>query len=262
MNREDTLLIRELSERVSKLEAGPSSPWSEPTPKRKGKSYADIASTPPTSTENPFGTLGKRPVDRRSARIVSGEELARVLLGVPRKPGKISAVYTASIKAMPVSNLKKILKQQCGVQGRNILNIDFIGKSLTEFHVFSDYEEEFKKILQDKIPNMTFIEMDPLCPDSFKDEAILDRVTLAATKYAQRLEKRVTSSPSMAHRTFLRAELARASLQGSTKVFVGKGGSDAMPLKGGNEEMEVDPEPRNTEDAMQDDTVEPPTPNQ
>ena len=186
------------------------------------KSFAEIAAECPKqqtteakdkSNKNSFEVLGKRTASWKQSRMINGEDLEKILLGIPRKAGAISAVYTAGIKAMPVGKLKGILKTQCGIHLRNVPNIDFIGKSLTEFHVYSDYVDEFKKLITSKIPSMSFVDADPLCPSMFKDEAILDKVTEAARRYARRLEKRIVASPSMSHKRFLKSELERAKAQ-------------------------------------------------
>ena len=119
-------------------------------------------------------------------------------------------MYAAGIKAQKVSNLKRLLREQCGVFLRNIPHIDFIGKSVTEFHLFSDYADTFKRKLEGACKTIHFIDVDPLEPTLLRKTELEGNTTMAATKYLNRLERRFSTSPSSVHKDFLGEEINRA----------------------------------------------------
>jgi hypothetical protein len=147
------------------------------------------------------------------ARKLTPEQLGRVLKGLsPNPPRTINAVFAVGITAQKIGKLKKLLKEQCEVSLRNILHIDFIGKSVTEFHVYSDYAENFKRQLTAASPSISFLDIDPLDTALLRNDAAEDKVSRAAELYARRLERRLSTTPSKGHKVFLRQELARARL--------------------------------------------------
>lgn len=127
-------------------------------------------------------------------------------------------MFALGITAQKIGNLKKILKEQCEISLRNILHIDFIGKSVTEFHVYSDYAENFKRQLTAACPSISFVDIDPLDTALLKNDAAEDKVSRAAELYTKRLERRLSTTPSKGHKIFLRQELARAKLAATAKM--------------------------------------------
>lgn len=153
-----------------------------------------------------------RPSEGQPKKKLTDEELSRALLGLnPSPPRSITAVYATGIKSQKYSRLKTLLTDQLGVTLRNVLWIDFIGRSVAEFHVFGDYVETFKELLG-RVPSVKFIPIDPLSGDLFKNnEAAEQRSARAAEKYAEKLARRLQSARSSEHRRFLQAEMQRAT---------------------------------------------------
>ena len=54
------------------------------------------------------------------------------------------AVYVRGIHAQQIRGLKRLIKENCGISMRNILEIGFIVRKRTEFHLYEDYAAEFK----------------------------------------------------------------------------------------------------------------------
>lgn len=192
--------------------------WTEVKPKRSNHpsapvkcSYAAVAAS--MELKQVVTKVGPKPTQSPTppaVRKLAAEELSRVFQGMaPRAPRPINAVYATGIRAQKVSRLKGILKDQCGVTLRNVLNIDFIGKSVTEFHVFSDYVPRFKELVG-ACSTIHFLDIDPLDTALLRNPAVEDKTARAAAMYAQRLERRLQNSPSASHKRFLRTELARA----------------------------------------------------
>jgi hypothetical protein len=167
------------------------------------------------SSKPSFADLVKQgpfPKPMPKPRKLSPDELGRVFQGLaPKPPRNINAVYVTGIKAQKITHLKSILKTQCDVSLRNILSIDFIGKSVTEFHIYSDYIGEFKRLLTAACPTVKFVELDPLDTALLKNVAAEDRAARACAMYSKRLERRLKASPISAHRRFLRNELERVA---------------------------------------------------
>ena len=59
-------------------------------------------------------------------------------------PRRIMAVSVRGIHAQQIRGLKRLLKENCGISMRNILEISFIGRKRTEFHLYEGYAAEFK----------------------------------------------------------------------------------------------------------------------
>jgi hypothetical protein len=166
-------------------------------PKPKAKNLAQ-GTNPPRRTEQP----GRR---------LTPEQLGRVFKGLsPNPPRAINAVFAVGITAQKIGKLKKLLKDQCQVSLRNILHIDFIGKSVTEFHIYSDYIPTFKSLMTAACPTISFVEVDPLDTALLRNDAAEDKVSRAIELYTKRLERRLSTTPSKGHKNFLRQELARA----------------------------------------------------
>jgi hypothetical protein len=172
-------------------------------------SFADVVTQGPS----PKPAEPKPPRDEsKQVKKLSPEELSRVLLGLSPKPPRvrnINAVFATGIRAQKIRSLKTILKEQCNVALRNILSIDFIGRSVTEFHIFSDYIPEFKNLMKMNCPTIEFLDLDPLDTALLKNVAAEERAGRAVALYTKRLTRRLKTSPSKAHQHFLRGELDR-----------------------------------------------------
>jgi hypothetical protein len=141
-------------------------------------------------------------------------ELQRVLAGLSSKPARpITAVYTVGMRANRLSMIKRILAGNCGLSLSQIPNISFIGKAIGEFHVYVDYVETFKEKVQQTLPSVSFVDLDPLDPDLIKDDSVLDKIKAAGQKLLARLQKRKEESPIPSHRRFLGEEIERARSQ-------------------------------------------------
>lgn len=167
---------------------------------------AVAAATAPKS--GPGETRGSQ-----GARKLSPEELSRAFQGKPAKaPREVVAVHARGIHAQQVRGLKKLLKENCGISMRNLLEISFIGKKRTEFHVYMDYAAEFKGRILASCPDVEFDEnLDPLDDSLLEHTVAEDRILEAAKRYHQRLSRRVTETPVTAHRKFLETGMSRAS---------------------------------------------------
>ena len=176
-----------------------------PLPKPNGPiSFAQVVEKGPKPQD--IGKTAEKP-----AKKLTQEQLGRVFKGLsPNPPRSINAVYAVGISAQKIGKLKTILKEQCQVSLRNVLHIDFIGKSVTEFHVYSDYADKMKSLMIAACPTISFIDVDPLDTALLRNDASEDRVRRAAELYTKRLERRLSTTPSQGHRNFLRQELARA----------------------------------------------------
>jgi hypothetical protein len=100
-----------------------------------------------------------------------------------------------------------------GIRIKNILHIDFIGKSITEIHLYEDYIEEFKKIMLSKPTlKISFINLDPLDHSLLKKKLSDNKIRLAAEMYLKRLNKRLATTPFTAHKKWLKSEIERATV--------------------------------------------------
>lgn len=157
---------------------------------------------------------------------LSAEEFQKLFNGQPiRPPKRIMALYVNKGlgQTKRISELRHILKVYAGMEMRNILHIDYVGKSVMEFHIYDDYLSNFKAIAAEKFPQWEVLDgLDPLSDSLLKRSILDDKVALAAEKYRTRLSKRLKSTPSAAHRRFLEKELARADkiLQAPTEMQV------------------------------------------
>lgn len=146
---------------------------------------------------------------------LSSEEYQKLFNGQPiRPPKRIVALYVnkGNGQTKRISELRHILKAYAGMEMRNVLHIDYVGKSIVEFHLYDDYLENFKAIAAEKFPQWEVLEgLDPLSDSLLKRSILEDKVAEAAAKYKSRLSRRIKSTPSAAHRRFLESELARAN---------------------------------------------------
>ena len=168
----------------------------------RSRSHASTTASPPTKPKDP-----QRPA-------LGPRELARVVSGLsPRPARRITGLYTIGLRANTTELIKQLLEGNCEINLRNVPTISFIGKSVGEFHVYVDYAETFKRKLLAVLPDVQFVDIDPLDPGLFKDEEVSDRVRDAATALIKRLEKRIAQTPTVTHRRFLAKELERAKTQ-------------------------------------------------
>jgi hypothetical protein len=171
------------------------------------------------------GPKGKH-LPRVYTKDLTAEEFQKLFNGQPiRPPKRIMALYVNKGlgQTKRISELRHILKVYAGMEMRNILHIDYVGKSVMEFHLYDDYLTNFKAIAAEKFPQWEVLDgLDPLSDSLLKRSILNDKVALAAEKYRTRLSKRLKSTPSAAHRRFLEKELARADkiLQAPTEMQV------------------------------------------
>lgn len=170
-----------------------------------GSSFAEVARSAPQ----------QQPRTKNIPAIKNPDELARYFAGRPiREPRRIISVH-CTMKVRPVGELRQILRNVCHIATRNILNIDFIGRSLCEFHIYQDYANTFKdklhSALSDKAPEFKILEdLDPLSPSLLRQIDSENKVVEAARKYIYRLERRWGSVKVVGYRKFLDREVARA----------------------------------------------------
>lgn len=171
-------------------------------------SYASIAALNPPPRPSKYSRQATRPTQRR----LNDDELERALKGLPIKPPKkVTALYATGLrKCSSIRQVKELLKANFDVALRNIFSIDFIGKSLTEFHVADDYADEFRRRMTSRNVPITFVDADPLDDGLLRYSTVANKQLEAARKYHARLSKRLEQSPIAAHRAFLKTEMARA----------------------------------------------------
>ena len=146
------------------------------------------------------------------ARALSKEQLERKMMGLPANPPKtIKAIHVVGFKAQKISTVKELLRDQFGVSLRNIMHIDFIGKSLMEIHIFEDYLAIFKERLLNRVSTVQFLDIDPLSPELLRYNTASNKSLEAAKLYLRRLTKRLETTPSAAHKRFLSNEIARCN---------------------------------------------------
>jgi hypothetical protein len=154
-----------------------------------------------------------KPKTRPAMRRLTDEELTRAFAGMPIRPLRtVTATYFTGLKkTKSISHAKALLRDQCDVQMKNILNIDFIGKSLVEIHLYADYLETFKgKLLDRKCLQIEFLNVNPLDDGLLRYAVAENKALEAARKYHHRLARRLEQTPITAHKKFLREELAKA----------------------------------------------------
>lgn len=151
------------------------------------------------------------PAPNKRFQALSPEELARALSGKkPSAPRHLTSLYCTGLNANKISIVKQILAGNCLVNLRQVPNIDFIGNSIAEFHVYVDYAKKFKELVTGTIPSIAFIDLDPLDPALFKDSEVADRSKEACEKLLSRLQRRINSSPTTAHKRYLSIQMAKA----------------------------------------------------
>jgi hypothetical protein len=197
----------------------------QPEPKAVDQKWTTVARKKTAGTTGPMApsapvaaTSTKAP---RSYPALKPEELERVLVGLsPRASRHITAVYAMGMRANKIATVKRVLAGNCGISLRNVPSIGFIGRSIAEFHVYVDAVEEFKKKLSAAIPAVSFVDLDPLDPALFKDEAVIDKIAAAAQKQIKRLQQRLEETPIAVHRRYMSAQLERARNQLARGEFV------------------------------------------
>lgn len=80
---------------------------------------------------------------------------------------------------------------------------------MTEFHIFSDYIPEFKRLLKSHCSTIEFLDIDPLDTALLKNVAAEEKAARAVSLYTKRLTRRLQTTPSKSHQRFLRDELDR-----------------------------------------------------
>lgn len=150
---------------------------------------------------------------KRTYQKLNEDELQRALSGLnPNKPRHVRSLYVTGFRANRISVVKQILAGNCAIDLRQVPNIDFIGKQLAEFHVYEGYTEEFQTKLLAVVPDVAFVQVDPLDPALFKAES-RGGPKDAAKKVIDRLSPRLKSSPTTAHKRYLRQLLYDAHAQ-------------------------------------------------
>lgn len=191
--------------------------WQEPKKPARGKG-TDGA---PQKTQPPKEATTKAAAKPKTYAAFPKDELVRVMVGLSPKPTRhLTAVYTVGIRANKVGTIKRVLAGNCGISLSQVPNISFIGKAIAEFHVYVDYVDTFREKMSEALDGVTFIDLDPLDPALIKNEAAIDKFRVASQMLLKRLEKRVTETPTAAHRRFLKAELQRARSQMEAGVFI------------------------------------------
>lgn len=152
-----------------------------------------------------------KPKSRIPDRKLTGEELARVNAGLPITPQRaVTALYFSGFKkgkdTMRISDFKKFLSINFEVAMRNILNIDFIGRSLCEIHLYADYADTFKE----KLKTYKFVDINPLDAGLLQYATAENKVLEAARRYQHRLARRLEQTPVVAHKRYLRTEIDKA----------------------------------------------------
>lgn len=95
---------------------------------------------------------------------------------------------------------------------RNILSVDFIGRSITEVHLYGDYAEEFKALMLGRLPSLAFVDIDPIDDTLLRNSVAENKAMEAARKYQKRLTRRLEQTPSKAHKRFLQSEIDRTNM--------------------------------------------------
>lgn len=178
-----------------------------PEAKDDGAKHVNAATSPSEPT-------GKR-LPRIYRKDLTNEEYQKLFNGQPiRPPKRIVTLYVnkGNGQTKRISELRHILKVYAGMEMRNVLHIDYVGKSVVEFHLYDCYLESFKVIATEKFPQWEILEgLDPLNDSLLRRSILEDKAVAAAEKYKNRLTKRLKTTPSAAHRRFLESELARAN---------------------------------------------------
>lgn len=171
------------------------------------------------------------PKRQQIKRELSAEEVAMLLkTGRVQEGRQFTTVYISGLSPCRYDILKSLLFDTWKVSRNEVLNLDFIGKSVLEITVNKSYIEEFQQIIQrvkdsrDDASNILFVtEMDPLDPILVTHgQSAVERAQIAAKAYIKRLEHRLTRSLPMGHIRFIERELARAKKQETSGEFTRK----------------------------------------
>ena len=166
---------------------------------------------PPSPLRPTFAEVAMKLSTKKVVKVQSQRELERFFAGLPpQEPRRITSIYFTGLQAQRVSSVRQVLKDSLGISLRNILNIDFIGRNITEVQLYEDYVATFKNLLA-KVPAVKFVDLDPLDPGLLLKEVAADKVVLAAQKYAHRLQKRLKTAVVLGHQKYLNRELRKAN---------------------------------------------------
>lgn len=223
----DNLRIQELEEENCRLRAQlamvPKPGEAQPSPpagawktvgQADGKpviSYSSIAAFNCPKPAPKANTSGDGQKGKPIMRKLTEEELDRLYKGLPIKPArKVTALYFTGLAAMKIHMIKDIFKYQHDMSLKNILHIDFIGKSLTEVHLYEDYVDTFKELLTKNSQRCTFVDVDPLDGGLLRYAVVENKALEAAKRYHDRLTRRLTQTPVTGHKKFLKLEIEKA----------------------------------------------------
>ena len=140
---------------------------------------------------------------------------------VRKEPRKFSIVFVRGLGNRRISHLRRALFES-GIDTKKIFNIDYVGKSIVEFHVLQDFKVEFCKLMKEKI-NVQVCEANPLdpqfCPskvgkDDDKSKAVIAAAALCKTRIEARLKAldKIQGVPGD-HLNYLNAIKRQAELQ-------------------------------------------------
>lgn len=208
----------ELKTRAPKTAGPEATATAEPTEKSRvapaptRMTFRTVAAVEPRPQRTPeTGPKAKpEPKPKAEPQVLTAAQLADFYQKRPKPQQVITTAYLTGIRAQRIKELRDVWKVTCGVSLRNILGIDFIGKSLTEVHIYADYVETFKRLLTETCADLHFVDVDPMDEGLLRKELAGNKTLAAAQKYHARLARRLEQTPSAAHRRFLRREMERA----------------------------------------------------
>lgn len=194
--------------------------------KKKPLQYNTIASmNAPTPRRQPISPPVSQPAPQ--SRPVLGHNPNALTSFVRKEPRQFSIIFVRGLGTRRISHLKNAL-WAAGIDTRKIFNIDYIGKSIIEFHVLSDFKEEFCRILKEKV-NVQVQEANPLnpqfCPTAAgSDASVTDATKKAAELCKSRIEARITALQAATraprdHLNYLNAIKRAAEAQLDTGLF-------------------------------------------
>ena len=113
------------------------------------------------------------------------------------KESKVRLVYVRGISRMKLSELRKLL-MEAGIYMKPILNIRFIGRSITEFMISEEFENQFKRKISSFGNFITVIEdFDPRAAKNVNDRELMDHARNRFVESCSRVINSENASPKV-----------------------------------------------------------------